>query len=151
MEYAIVEVDKTPPVEVVLLRGCILEAERADTVWLRLDGLRKALAEKGHVYLNATIAGIRLGSGLLRELADLSQIHQERIPVTLDHLNIVLPCLSRSLRDITSYYEDKSMSKHNRWRKMFHSLTEEANGLILPERFTLYNNLLALLRDLLAR
>jgi hypothetical protein len=151
MEYAMVEVDKSAPVEVVLLRGCILEAERADTVWLRLDGLRKALAEKGHVYLNTTIEGIRLGSGLLRELADLSQIHQERIPVTLDHLNIVLPCLSRSLRDITSYYEDKSMSKHNRWRKMFHSLTEEAGGLILPERFTLYNNLLALLRDLLAR
>ncbi|KFA66550.1 hypothetical protein S40285_00703 [Stachybotrys chlorohalonatus IBT 40285] len=151
MEFAIVEVEKTAPVEVHLLKGCCLEAERADIVWFRLEGLKAALNEQGHPHLDATIEEIRKVSNLLRELADLSQVHQDRVPVTLDHLNIVLPCLSRSLRDITSHYEDKKLTKQNRWRKMYHQMTNEIGGIPLPQRFVLYNQFLTLLRDLLAR
>ncbi|KAH7328890.1 hypothetical protein B0I35DRAFT_404185 [Stachybotrys elegans] len=151
MEFAMIEIDQASPVEAHLLRGCCMEAERADIVFFRLEGLKDALGAAGHPHLNATIEEIHNTSRLLRELADLSQVHQDRVAVTLDHLNILLPCLSRSLRDITSFYEDKTISKQNRWRKMYHSMTKEANGLLLPQRFILYNRYLLLLRDLLAR
>jgi hypothetical protein len=138
-------------VEVHLLTGCCHEAERAEIVWFRLEGLKSALSHEGHSHLDMTIEEIRSSTRILRELADLSQVHQERVPVVLDHLNIVLPSLSRSLRDITTHYEDTTLSKQNRWRKMYHVLTKEAGGLYLPQRFLLYNEFLSTLRELLAR
>lgn len=136
--------------EVQLLQGCCLEAERSDTVWLRLEGLHNALGVRDP-HLVATIEEIRASSRTLRELADLSQVHQDRVPVVLNHLNIVLPCLSRSLRDITAHYEDRTLSKQIRWRKMYNQMMTEASGLRLPERFLVYNHFLGSLRDLLTR
>ena len=138
-------------VEVHLLTGCCHEAERAEIVWFRLDGLKSALGQDGHPHLNMTIDELRVTTRVLRELADLSQVHQDRVPIVLDHLNIILPSLSRSLRDITSHYEDTTLSKQNRWRKMYHVLTKEAEGILLPQRFALYNQFLYSLRALLTR
>lgn len=143
--------EQTGPIELHLLRGCCLEAERADVVGLSLEGLRNALSEKNHPHLTVTIEEIRSSSRLLREMADHSQVHIERVPMVLNYLNIVLPCLSRSLRDITAHYEDRSLSKENRWRKMYHNMTEEASGLLLPQRFMLYNHFLTLVREMLTR
>jgi hypothetical protein len=133
------------------LTGCCHEAERAEIVWFRLGGLKEALAQDGHPHLDMTIEELHNTTRILRELADLSQIHQDRVPIVLDHLNIVLPSLSRSLRDITSHYEDTKISKQNRWRKMYHTLSKEAGGLALPQRFQLYNHFFSCLRGLLTR
>lgn len=138
-------------VEVHLLTGCCHEAERAETVWFRLDGLKGALGQDGHAHLDMTIEELQTTTRILRELADLSQVHQDRVPIVLDHLNIALPSLSRSLRDITGHYEDTKLSKQNRWRKMYHTLTREAGGLLLPSRFLLYNQFFTSLRGLLTR
>ncbi|KAF5980835.1 hypothetical protein FCOIX_4585 [Fusarium coicis] len=94
---------------------------------------------------------VSISGQLLRELAEYSKVHFSRVPVVLDYLEIILPCLSRSLRDITTYYEDRTLTKENRWRKMYHSMTQEAGGLSLPQRFILYNRFLSLLRELLLR
>jgi hypothetical protein len=134
-----------------LLTGCCREAERADLVSLNLEGLRNTLPEPFHVHLTTVMEAIRGSSRLLRDLADRSQIHFARVPHMLNYLNIVLPCLCRSLCDITSYYEDKSLTKEIRWRKMYNKMTEEVGGLPLPERFVLYNHFLLLLRQLLTR
>ncbi|KAH7023166.1 hypothetical protein EDB80DRAFT_878661 [Ilyonectria destructans] len=138
-------------IEYHLLQGCCLEANRADVVAFHLDGLRSALPGPPHPHLTVTIEEIRISSQLLRELADHSQVHFSRVPVVLDYLEIILPCLSRSLRDITGHYEDRTLTKENRWRKMYHSMTDEAGGLSLPQRFILYNHFLTLLRELLTR
>lgn len=138
-------------VDAHLMKGCCVEAERADAVWFRLEGLRTALPGSSHPHLVATIEEIRTSSRTLRELADLSQVHQDRVPVVVSHLNIALPCLSRSLRDITSHYEDRTLSKLNRWRKMYHQMANEALGQRLPERFLVYNHFFASLRELLTR
>ena len=145
------EMEQAGQLEVHLLSGCCLEAERADVVAFHLDGLRNALPGPAHPHLAVTIEEIRTSSHLLREIADHSQVHFSRVPVVLDYLNIILPCLSRSLRDITSHYEDTTMSKENRWRKMYHKMTDEAGGLLLPQRFLLYNHFLTLLRELLTK
>ncbi|KAL6358306.1 hypothetical protein LRP88_08489 [Fusarium phalaenopsidis] len=134
-----------------LLQGCLLEAQRADKVAFHLVGLRNSLPEAPHAHLVVTTEEIRISAQLLRELAEYSQTHFSRVPVVLDYLEIILPCLSRSLRDITTHYEDRTLTKENRWRKMYHSMTQEAGGLSLPQRFILYNHFLTLLRELLTR
>lgn len=145
------EIERVDQIDAHLLQGCCLEAQRADNVWLHLEGLHQALAGSSHPHLVTTIEEVRNSSRTLRELADLSQVHQDRVPVVLNHLNIVLPCLSRSLRDITAHYEDRSLSKQNRWRKMYHQMLAEASGLRLPERFLVYNHFLNSLRELMTR
>ncbi|PNY23355.1 Uncharacterized protein TCAP_06694 [Tolypocladium capitatum] len=138
-------------IDVHLLRGCCLEAERSDVVGYQLEGWSNALNEFSNPHLTAVISEIKTGSRILRELADLSQVHKDRVPLILNPLNIVLPCLSRSLRDITAHYEDRTRQKLNRWRHMYHTMTNEAGGLSLPGRFMAYNQYLSSLRDLLIR
>ncbi|OTA07685.1 hypothetical protein A9Z42_0085890 [Trichoderma parareesei] len=144
-------IEDTALVDAHLLKGCCLEADRSDSVWLRLEGLFIALPEANRRHLRPLIDEIRTSSLLLRELADLSQVHQDRVPLVLDPLNTVLPCMSRSLRDITTHYENQKLTKVNRWRTMFHEMTNEAGGLQLPQRFVVYNHYLAAIRDLLSR
>jgi len=139
------------PMEHHLFGGCCLEAHRCDAVALQLEGLRGYLLDASVGHLSNIIDDIRLTACSLRELADLSQVHQDRIPVVLNHLNILLPCLSRTLRDITSYYEDTTMTKINRWRNMYHCMKDEGDGMTLGGRFMLYSYFLGSLRDVLLR
>lgn len=99
----------------------------------------------------ALIEEIRRSSQLLRELADHSRMHGSRAAIVVNHLNVILPCLSKTLRDITSYYENKAMTRETRWRKMYHDMMKEAGGLSLPQRFMMYNHFLTLLVFLLVR
>lgn len=87
---------------------------------------------------------------ILRELADRGHVHVSRVPIVANHLNVVLPCLSKSLRDIAGYYDDKTVTRELRWRKMFHEMKKEADMELL-QRFQLYNAFLSLLVVLLAR
>ncbi|KAL9484786.1 hypothetical protein ACSS6W_003575 [Trichoderma asperelloides] len=151
MEVASPIEDAGAMVDAHLLKGCCLEAERSDSVWLRLEGLFLALPEANRRQLRSLIDEIRTTSLILRELADLSQVHQDRVPLVLDPLNTVLPCLSRSLRDIVTHYENRKLTKVNRWRTMFHEMTNEAGGLQLPQRFVVYNHYLTAIRNLLSR
>lgn len=137
--------------DIKLLSGCALEAQRTDLVALQLEGLGYSLSESGLGHLSIIVKEMHLTARFLRELADYSQIHQDRIPIVLNHLNIVLPCISRTLRDIQSYIEDRSMTKKNRWRTMYHEMKEEADGMELAERFSVYKYFLTSLRDVLIR
>lgn len=134
-----------------LLQGCSLEAERADRVAMGLDGLRAALSESYHAHIVAVTEEIRQCGRLLRDLLTRTQMHVQRVPLTLNYLQIILPCLSRSLRDITNFYEDKAYSRELRWRKMYHEMSKEASGLSLYQRFMLYNTFLSMLLQLLTR
>ncbi|SPQ18953.1 ac2ded5a-847b-42b1-9134-2f1cee772df4 [Thermothielavioides terrestris] len=139
------------PVETNLLLGCCREADRADIVASGLDQLRAALPESFHSHLIALAEEIRASTRLLRGLADRSQVHVGRVPLLANYLDVLLPCLSRTLNDITAHYEDKTLSRETRWRKMYNKMTEEAGGLPLPQRFVLYNHFLCLLKQLLTR
>ncbi|KAK2591139.1 hypothetical protein QQS21_011177 [Conoideocrella luteorostrata] len=140
-----------PTNDITILDGCYLEAQRSDDISLKLEGLRIALNEPSNSHLALTISEIRSGAHLLRHLADVAQVHRDRVQFVLNPLNAVLPCLSRSLRDIQDCYDDRSRSKQNRWRQMYHSLTKEAGGLPLTSIFILYTKYISLLRDILTR
>ncbi|KAJ4404440.1 hypothetical protein N0V82_010491, partial [Gnomoniopsis sp. IMI 355080] len=94
---------------------------------------------------------IRQSSILLRDLAARSNGHSSRTSTVANHLNLILPCMSKTLQDITAHYQDKTISRENRWKKMYHEMLKEAGGLPLPHRFLLYNHFLVLLIHLLAR
>ncbi|PKS10506.1 hypothetical protein jhhlp_002258 [Lomentospora prolificans] len=134
-----------------LLQGCFREAERCEIVSLSLEGLRNALVESFHAHMTALIEEIRTSGRILRDLADRSQVHFQRIPIVLHYLDVILPCLAKSLRDINEYIEDRTASKEIRWRKMYNKMTEESGGIPLPQRFVLYNHYLRLLHQLLTR
>ncbi|OTB15944.1 hypothetical protein K445DRAFT_104698 [Daldinia sp. EC12] len=134
-----------------LLNGCFHEADRADMVGLNLQGLRNCLSEQFHAHLSGVIEEIFNTSRLLRDLAEQAQIHVSQLPAVFDYLNVILPCLCKTLRDIMSFYEDKSMNKEHRWRTMYHKLGNELPGTTLPARFIMYNQFLRLLQELLTR
>ncbi|KAK8045503.1 hypothetical protein PG993_005527, partial [Apiospora rasikravindrae] len=134
-----------------LLNGCCHEAERARIVGLSLDGLCLTLPEKFHGHLKGLIQQIHLCSQMLLTIADLSQLHITRVPVVTDYLNVILPCFSRSLRDITDYVNNRSLDKEHRWRKMYHCMGEELPGTPLPARFALYYAFLDMLKHLLTK
>ncbi|KAI0388145.1 hypothetical protein F5Y04DRAFT_287015 [Hypomontagnella monticulosa] len=134
-----------------LLNGCFHEADRADIVGFNLQGLRNALPDSFHPHLNGIIEEIYNTSRLLRDLAEQAQIHISQLPAVFDYLNVVLPCLCKTLRDIMAFYEDKSMNKEHRWRTMYHKMGNELPGTTLPARFIMYNQFLRLLQDLLTR
>ncbi|KAK7449537.1 hypothetical protein Landi51_05961 [Colletotrichum acutatum] len=122
-----------------LLQGCCLEAERADIISVSLEGLRMALPEAYGGTITSLVDEIRRSARKLRDLADLSQMHFTRVPILLNYLDVILPCYCKTLRDITEFYEDRTVSKDMRWRRMYHKMTQEAGGLPLPQRFMLYN------------
>ncbi|KAI0852843.1 hypothetical protein F5Y00DRAFT_155571 [Daldinia vernicosa] len=134
-----------------LLNGCFLEADRADMVGFNLQGLRNCLPEQFHPHMSGIIEEIYNTSRLLRDLAEQAQIHVSQLPAVFDYLNVILPCLCKTLRDIMSFYEDKSMNKEHRWRTMYHKLGNELPGTTLPARFIMYNQFLRLLQELLTR
>ncbi len=136
-----------------ILRGCYIEAQRAAIVAVKLEGLRNALPESLHPHLNGLIFEIRCTVKHLHDIADKSQVHiaYAYVPQIVHYLNIILPCLSKTLRDITSYYEDTSHKKETRWRLMYHKMSGEHPGTGLPARFVMYNQFLNLLRLLLSQ
>lgn len=109
-----------------------------------------ALAHSLHGSMILIIEEIWQSGRILRELADRGHVHVSRVPIVANHLNVVLPCLSKSLRDIAGYYDDKTVTRELRWRKMFHEMKKEADMELL-QRFQLYNAFLSLLVILLAR
>jgi hypothetical protein len=138
-------------VDALLLHGCTREAERGDIVSLELDGLRNALPETFHSHMRLVSDEIRTSSRTLRDIVHQAQVHFDRVPLVLNYLNDVLACLCRSLRDITGFYEDRSITREVRWRKMYHTMTTEAGGLPLPQRFMMYNDYLTQLVQILTR
>ncbi|KAI3397485.1 hypothetical protein diail_10697 [Diaporthe ilicicola] len=138
------------PPQSQLLHGCFLEADRADRVAQGVDALRGALAQSFHGHMIPIIEEIRQSGRILRELADRGHVHVSRVPTVANYLNVVLPCLSKSLRDITGYYDDKTVTRELRWRKMYHEMKKEAD-IELLQRFLLYNRFLSLLVLLLTR
>lgn len=86
---------------------------------------------------------------LLRELTERAHVHERRVPVALDYVQVLLPCLMRTLTDMWQYIEDKTMPRDTRWRKMYNDLTNEG-GMPLHQRFLTYNNFLYLLNQMVA-
>ncbi|KAH9429313.1 hypothetical protein MCOR02_010719 [Pyricularia oryzae] len=142
-------VTKTTPMPVHLLGGCNREAQRAHLLADMLESLRQAVSESLHTHMVAVGIELRQTCRLLRELTERAHVHERRVPVALDYVQVLLPCLMRTLTDMWQYIEDKTMPRDTRWRKMYNDLTNEG-GMPLHQRFLTYNNFLYLLNQMVA-
>jgi hypothetical protein len=137
--------------EQILLQGCHHESMRAEMVARNLDGLRFSLPDDSREYMMSLGELLRTAAQRLRELADRAPLHPQRAPLVSDLLNVLLPCLQRTLRDVLRFYEDVGLSKEMRWRTMYHELLKETPGFDLAARFFLYIDFLSQLRALLTK
>lgn len=144
MPHPMSPITYTGQLDTRLLHSCWSEAEHCGLVSSALEGLRNSLAESFHIHMSHLAEEIRTSSRILRDLFARSHSHPTRVPVLLESLNVILPCLSKSLHDIEGYIDDRSISKEIRWRKMWNKMAEEAGGVALPQRFMLYNHFLVL-------
>lgn len=135
----------------LLLGGCYSEAMAANMVAGCVDNLRGFLTELLHPLMMALSDEMRKCGTVFLRLLEQTRTHPSRVPVLLDYLDMLLPCFQKSVNDIRTYYDDKTKSKEIRWRTMYHKMTDEAGGMQLPQRFTLYHQFLLLLSQMLIR
>ena len=95
MPTATDEMQDALALEISLIQGCGLEAERCVAVAGSLDGLRLVVPEANHPDMFATITETHRCARFLEGLAQESAIYQDRVPIVLDHLNVLLPSLSK--------------------------------------------------------
>lgn len=134
-----------------LLTGCCHEADRCDTVAFLLEGLRRSLPENLQPHLAGLTGEITNTCRSLRDLVDLVQVQKAKVPAVIEDINVILPCLVKTLQDIETFYRDRSISKEQRWKRMYHELSTELHGTTLPARFILYNQYLQQLQLLVSK
>lgn len=70
--------------------------------------------------------------------------------MVLYYLQIILPCLCKTLRDVMVYLDNPGLSPRQQWVMMYADLNGEG-GLTLVERFAMYVDFLIQLVRLLSR
>ncbi|CAG8958513.1 hypothetical protein HYFRA_00009828 [Hymenoscyphus fraxineus] len=121
----------------VEINGCWLEARRADKVSSRLLHLRSK-DELGDCYRSITVLlkEVETSSRLLRDLYDLFVIYQTMIPYIYHYLTVILPSLSKSMRDMLSYIDNDELPTRERWTLMEERLGDAETEL--ANRFRMY-------------
>ena len=91
------------------LLGCWREARRVDNIAASLASLRATLDPEFTDQITAVLRELESISRLLRDLYDIFPIYRSRVPIILYYLNVLLPSLCRSLKNMAHYLEHDSM------------------------------------------
>jgi hypothetical protein len=133
------------------LLPCWREAERAYDIAAALHRIK---SEVDTLLVNEVAEVTRqiwLASKLLRDLYDLFPFYIERSHYLLDYLSIILPCFRRTLQDIRYHIGDYPAHTFERiWIDLDDDFQRQSD-VSLKERFTLYNDFLVQLVQLLSR
>jgi hypothetical protein len=81
------------------------EAQRVDKIAASLASLRATLDIELTDHIMAVFREVESTSRLLRDIYDLFPVYRSRVPIILYYLNVLLPSLSTSLKDIAFYLE----------------------------------------------
>ena len=90
------------------LLGCWREARRVDNIAASLASLRATLDIEFTDHIMAVLREVESTSRLLRDIYDLFPVYRSRVPIILYYLNVLLPSLCRSLKDMALYLEHGS-------------------------------------------
>jgi hypothetical protein len=131
------------------LYGCWQEARRADKISSRLLVIRTELDEH-YDHISAVLKEVECSSRLLRDLYDLFPIYQNRVPMVLYYLQIILPTMSKTMRDMAIYIENDELSTKVQWVLMNDRLSAQG-GMTLAQRFSMYCEALVQTVRLLSR
>lgn len=116
--------------------GCWWEAERCDRVATYLIRLRRDLNGEYDDEVTALLAGVESTSRILRDAHDLFPFYRPRVLLVLYYLHIVLPCLSRTLRDMMIYISHDELPPSRKWVLMNERLSDQG-GMPLASRFVM--------------
>ncbi|PSS20120.1 hypothetical protein M430DRAFT_34496 [Amorphotheca resinae ATCC 22711] len=130
--------------------GCWWEAERCDRVATYLIRLRRDLNGEYDDEVTALLAGVESTSRILRDAHDLFPFYRPRVLLVLYYLHIVLPCLSRTLRDMMIYISHDELPPSRKWVLMNERLSDQG-GMPLASRFVIYFDFLVQCIRLLTR
>jgi hypothetical protein len=130
-----------PVTDVCILRmeelfGCWQEARRADKISARLLVIRTEL-EEHYDHISAVLKEVECSSRLLRDLYDLFPIYRSRVPMVLYYLQVILPTMCKSMRDMMIYIDNDALSTKVQWVLMTDRLSVQG-GMTLAQRFSMY-------------
>ncbi|EHK99211.1 hypothetical protein M7I_4893 [Glarea lozoyensis 74030] len=150
----LVATSRGPVTDVCALRmeelfGCWQEARRADKISARLLVIRTELDEH-YEHISAVLKEVECSSRLLRDLYDLFPIYRSRVPMVLYYLQIILPTMCKTMRDMTIYIENDALTIKDQWVVMNNRLSAQG-GMTLAQRFLMYCEALVQTVRLLSR
>jgi hypothetical protein len=131
------------------LFGCWQEARRADKISSRLLVIRTELDEH-YDHISAVLKEVECSSRLLRDLHDLFPIYRSRVSMVLYYLQIILPTMCKTMRDMTIYIENDELSTKLQWVLMNDRMSAQG-GTTLLQRFAMYCEALVQTVRLLSR
>lgn len=133
-------------------QGCWREAQRADKVAIQLSRVRSQVGIHYELqeHITVVLREIESTSRLLRDLYDLFPIYTSRVPVILYYLNVVLPSLCKTCKDMMLFLEHRDLPPLSQWTLMYERIGEQG-GVNLAQRFSMFNEALIQLVRLLSR
>src|SRR4051812_20256535 len=84
-----------------VLLGAWREALRADKAVVELLRIRRELELEFYDHITAVLREIESTSRLLRDLYDLFPIYRSRVPIIIYYLDIILPSLERTIKNMS--------------------------------------------------
>jgi hypothetical protein len=132
------------------LLGCWREAQRGDKVADHLLRIRTVLEPEFYDHIDAVLREVECSSRLLRDLYDLFPIYRARVPIIVYYLNVILPSLCKTLRDMMIYIDNPSLTERSQWTLMYERMGDQG-GMTLAARHVMYNEFLIQLIRLLSR
>jgi hypothetical protein len=130
--------------------ACWREAQRADKVAEGLLRIRTILDLEFYDQISATLREVESTSRILRDLYDLFPFYRSRVPFIICYLNVIIPSLCRTLKEMTLYLEHENLPARAQWTLMSDRLSQQG-GMTLAARFVMYVELLIQLVRLLSR
>jgi hypothetical protein len=130
--------------------GCWREAQRADRVAEGLLRIRTILDLEFYDQISAVLKEVESTSRLLRDLYDLFPIYRSRGSIIVYYLNVILPSLCRTMKEMMLYLEHENLPARAQWTLMSDRLSQQG-AMTLAARFVMYVELLIQLVRLLSR
>ena len=126
------------------------EAKRADKVSTHLLRIRSVVDLEFYDTITAVLRNVESASRLLRDLYDLFPIYRLRVPIILYYLNVSLPSLCKTMRDMMIYLDNDNLPPARQWTLMYERLSEQG-GIGLAARFVMFVDMLVQLVRLLSK
>lgn len=130
--------------------GCLLEAQRGDNIVRELSRIRAALYPTLYEHITLVMRQVEKMSRSLRELYHLYPACIPRIPMLTYYLEIILPCLAKTLLDMVHCVCNRDLVPAAQWWTMYDHFYDEARTS-LAARFAIYNDYLIQLVQLMSR
>ncbi|KAK0104621.1 hypothetical protein ONS95_004907 [Cadophora gregata] len=132
------------------LLGCWREAQRADKAVVQLLRIRAVLDLEFYDHITAVLREIESTSRLLRDLYDLFPIYRSRVPIIIYYLDVILPSLERTIKNMMVYIDNDAFPARTQWTLTVERLGDQG-GMSLPTVFVMYVEFLVQIVRLLSR